>query len=149
MGGSARCMKEFFLILFFAKSVVVTPEPIDIVGSVSLKFAEPVFAITSRTHIHIDVTDSVRDSVGLANAVAVLDYLEKKYPDGSVSASLTTTAGEAAILDKVGGSTSADTAQLMLLSSTGVPTGIDFSEVEIVSIADLKGVSVTWQNFSK
>jgi len=74
-------MKEFFLILFFAKSIVVTPEPIDIVDSVSLKFAEPVSAITSGAHIRIDVTDSVRDSVGLANIVAVLDYLKKKDVD--------------------------------------------------------------------
>jgi hypothetical protein len=142
-------MKEFFLILFFAKSIVVTPEPIDIVDSVSLKFAEPVSAITSGAHIRIDVTDSVRDSVGLANIVAVLDYLKKKYPDGSVSASLTTATGEATILDKTGGSANAESAQLILLSSTGVPTGIDFSEVEIVSTADLKGVSVTWQNHYK
>lgn len=139
-------MKEFFLILFFAKSVLLTPEPIDISGGVRLTFPEPVSAITSGAHIRIDVTRSLTEDVDLSSIVAVLDHLNTIYPDGSVTGTLTTAVGQRVILDLCNGSANGKNAELLLSSSSGVPTGIEYSQFEIRSSIDLHGVKVTWQN---
>jgi hypothetical protein len=137
-------MKEFFLILFFAESVLLTPQPVDIEGEVTLQLAEPVSAITSGANVRIDVTGNIVDTVDLSNAVAVLDYLAQRYPDGSVTAR-----GEKTILERVSGSTSGEKAELVVSSSSGVQTDIDFSELRIASTTPLRAVTVTWQNHAK
>jgi hypothetical protein len=142
-------MKEFFLILFFAESVLLTPQPVDIEGEVTLQLAEPVSAITSGANVRIDVTGNIVDTVDLSNAVAVLDYLAQRYPDGSVTATLTTDRGEKTILERVSGSTSGEKAELVVSSSSGVQTDIDFSELRIASTTPLRAVTVTWQNHAK
>jgi len=142
-------MKEFFLILFLGKSVLLTPTPIDLVDAVTLEFGEPVSAVTSGAHLRIDVTHSVPRSIDLANVVGVLDYLATQYPDGSLTATLTANTGEVQFLEHVGGSSDGKTAELTVSSSKGVPTGIDFSELKIVTSAPLPAVTVTWQNYKK
>ena len=142
-------MKEFFLILFLGNSLALTPTPIDIVDEVTLELGAPVSAVTSGAHLRIDVARSVPSSIEPDAVVDVLDYLAGQFPAGSVTATLTTDTGEAQILDKVGGSSDGKTAELTISSSTGVPTGIDYSELTIVTAVPLEGVTVTWQNYKK
>lgn len=142
-------MKEFFLILFFAKSVALTPEPIDIVSDVTFELAEPVSAITSGAHVRIDVSRTLPGNLDASDPVAVLDYLSVQFPDGSVSATLTTGSGQSQILDRVGGASDGTRAELMVSSSTGVETGTDFSELTIETTVRLNSVTVVWQNHAK
>ncbi len=142
-------MKEFFLILLFAKSIAITAEPIDIRNSVSLSLAEPISAITSGAHVRIDVTNSLVGTTDFSNIVSVLDSLKMQFPSGSVIAILTTTSGERMTLDKVNGSTNGENAELVLSSSSGLPTGIEFSELKRESTTELVGVTIIWQNYSK
>ena len=142
-------MIEFLQILFFAKSLLLTPEPVDIEGEVTLQLAEPISAITSGAHVRIDVTGSIPSSVDLSNVVAVLDYLAERYPDGSVTATLITRSGEQAILERVSGSTGGERVELIVSSSSGTETDVDFSEMKIVTTTPLRGVTVTWQNHAK
>jgi hypothetical protein len=142
-------MKEFFLILFLAKSIAITTEPIDIVNSVSLILAEPVSAITSGENLLIDVTSSLVGTIYFSNIVWFLEYLKTQYPNGSVKAILTTSTGQSVILDNVSGSANGENAELVISSSSGLQTGIEFSELKIESSKKLLGVSVTWQNHSK
>lgn len=142
-------MKEFFLIMFFAKSVVLTAEPIDILDELTLQLPEPVSAITSGANVRIDVTRSMPASVDLPDAVAVLDYLAERYPDGSVSATLAAATGETAVLDRVSGSSSPGSAELVLSSASGVQTDVEFSELSVASTTPLRAVTVTWQNHAK
>lgn len=142
-------MKEFFLILFFAKSVVLTPEPINIVAEVTLQLPEPVSAITSGAHVRIDVTRSAPGSVDLADVVDVLEYLDGQFPAGSVTAFLAADSGAVQFLDKVSGSSDGKTAELIVSSSTGVPTGVYFSNLRIVATVPLPTVTVIWQNYKK
>ena len=142
-------MKEFFLILLFAKSIAITAEPIDIRNSVSLSLAEPISAITSGAHVRIDVTNSLVGTTDFSNIVSVLDSLKMQFHSGSVIAILTTTSGERMTLDKVSGSTNGENAELVLSSSSGLPTGIEFSELKIESSTELVGVTIIWQNYSK
>ena len=142
-------MKEFLLILFLGKSVALTPMPIDIIDEVTLELGEPVSAVTGGAHLRIDVTRGVPSSIDLGDVVDVLDYLAGQFPAGSVTATLTTDTGVAQTLDQVGGSSDGRTAELILSSSTAVPTGIDFSELKIDTTIPLPAVTVTWQNYRK
>ena len=142
-------MKALFLILFFGKSVVLTPEPIDIVGEVTFQLPEPVSAITRGAHVRIDVTRSLPSNIDTDDVIAVLDYLRDEFPDGSVTATLVTESGQMTILDRVGGSTGGEVAELTLWSLSGVDTGVDFSELKIETTIRLEGVTVLWQNYTK
>ena len=79
----------------------------------------------------------------------VLDYLRDEFPDGSVTATLVTESGQMTILDRVGGSTGGEVAELTLWSLSGVDTGVDFSELKIETTIRLEGVTVLWQNYTK
>lgn len=142
-------MKEFFLILFLGKSLVLTPMPIDLADEVTLELGAPVSAVTSGAHLRIDVTRSVPSSIDLADVVDVLDYLAGQFPAGSVTATLTSDTGAAQVLDEIGGSSDGKTAELIVSSAAGVPTGIDFSRLKIVTTVPLTAVTVTWQNYKK
>jgi hypothetical protein len=142
-------MKEFFLILFFAKVISLTNEPIDVNNRVSFDLKESVSAITSGAHIRIDVTNAIAGTVDLSNSVSVLDTLKVKFPDGSVKAVLTADNGEKTVLDKISGSTNGEVAELILSSSSGVPTGIEFSKLELESSRKLEDVKIAWQNYYK
>jgi hypothetical protein len=97
-------MKEFFLLLFLAKSIAITTELIDISYSVRFLLTEPVSAITS---------------------------------------------GKNVILDNVSPSANGKSAELVISSSSGLQTGIEFSELTIESSMKLSGVSASWQNYSR
>lgn len=142
-------MKEFFLILFFAQSIAITAEPIDIKNSVSLNLVDPISAITSGAHVRIDVTNSLAGAVDFSNIVSVLDHLKMQFPTGSVIAALTTTTGERMVLDNINGSTNGENAELLLSASTGLSIDVEFDELVIESVIELYGVTVTWQNYSK
>ena len=142
-------MKEFFLILFFAKSIVITPEPIDIVGDVTFELAEPISAITSGAHVRIDVSRSLPGNLDASDPVAVLDYLSGHFPDGSIRAILTAESGQSEILERVSGSSDTTNAELIVSSPAGVETGVDFSKLTIESTIRLNGITVVWQNHAK
>lgn len=142
-------MKEFFLILFFAKSVLITPEPVDIINSTTFTFGEPISAITSGAHVRIDVSRSVGAEVDLADIVGVLEHLDQNFPNGSVTATLTTASGKTKILDVCSGSTNGKNAELILSSSSGIPTQTGFIKLQIDSSIDLLGVTVKWRNHQK
>jgi hypothetical protein len=142
-------MKELFLLLFFAKSVVIAPEPIDIVGEVSFQLPEGIAAITSGAHVRIDVTRSLPGDIDNSNVIAVLDYLRAKYPGGSVTATLVADSGQETILDRVGGSAGGKGAELVLWTLSGVETGVDFSELIIETTKSLDDVTVVWRNHKK
>ena len=50
---------------------------------------------------------------------------------------------------RVSGSTDGERAELIVSSSSGIQTDVDFSEVRIASTAPLRAVTVTWQNHAK
>ena len=142
-------MKTFFLILFFAKSVAITTEPIDISHGISFHLTEPISAITSGAHVRIDLTSSLVGTVDLSNTVSVLDYLREHFPNGSITGTLTAMSGETITLDWLGSATSGDDAKLILASSSGVPTDMAFSELKIDTSIELSDVNIIWQNHSK
>jgi hypothetical protein len=142
-------MKEFFLILFYAKALTLTVEPIDIENHASIRLKEPLSAITSGAHVRIDVTKIISGTVDLSDTVLVLETLKLKFPNGSIKVTLSANDDQIIVLDRISGSTNGKTSELILSSSTGVPTGVEFSKLEIESSTKLSAVTVIWQNYSK
>jgi hypothetical protein len=142
-------VKEFFLILFLAKSVAITPEPINISNGVTFHLAEPVSAITSGAHLRIDVSGSLARHKDVKGVVNILQLLEEEFPQGSITGALTTAEGDTIILDRLSGSTDGLDAELILASSVRMPADIEFTEITLNSSVELIGVTITWRNHSK
>jgi hypothetical protein len=140
-------MKEFFLILFFGKAVLLTPVPIDINASLVLEFDEPVSAVTPGASVLIDVSAmlTAQDREHIQNSG---ERVSKLFPDGSITAQLTGTEGASILLTFDGGFLIGDDAiELALNAQGGVPTDLEFKRMVIESTVELKGVSISWKNY--
>ena len=141
-------MKEFFLILLFSKTVLLTAAPVDIFGEKVLVPEEPLNAITQGASIQVDISDYIAPSnlegVDLAENQKLLNEL---IPHGSMKAVLFDSEGNQIQLDHIGFSWSPDDTRVILTSASGIPTNLDFNKVLIVCQIDLKGVRVYWKNY--
>lgn len=141
-------MKEFFLILFFSKTVLLTPVPVDISGELVIRPEKPLEAITPGASLGIDVSDLIgRLKIKEAGVIEVRELLKEKITEGSVSATLHGTKGEKVVLNESGISIANDVARLNLYADAGVPTNVAFNKIIITSRTELKGVKVYWKNF--
>ena len=140
-------MKEFFLILFFSKTVLLTPDPINIHDETFLVPQEPVTAITNGASLRIDVSNLHKDlgikRGGLTESRVIL---KKLIPSGSVKAELHSK-GEVVTLNQESYSIFNDGAELVLSSEAGIPTNIAFHKIKIISLVNLDGVKISWRNF--
>lgn len=141
-------MKDFFLILFFSKVVVLTPGPIDIVDSVTLQLGSPISAVTEGAQLRIDVSEQMSEQSQDLQISSILERLRQRFPSGSLSALLITPEGEKLVLDTVSGATDGGSAELILSSSNGVKTNLEFTQVKIVTSRELRCVTISWQNYS-
>jgi hypothetical protein len=141
-------MKDFFLILFFSKVVVLTPGPIDIVDSVTLQLGSPISAVTEGAQLRIDVSEQMSEQSQDLQISSILERLRQRFPSGSLSARLITPEGEELVLDTVSGATDGSSAELILSSSNGVKTNLEFTQVKIVTSRELRCVTISWQNYS-
>lgn len=141
-------MKELFLILFFSKTVLLTPVPVNISGEVVIRPEKPLEAITSGASLDIDVTDFIgRIKINEAGIFEIREIIKKKIPEGSVTATLHGTQGEKILLSKSGVSKAKDVARLSLYADSGIPTNMAFNKITITSSTELRGVQVYWKNF--
>lgn len=141
-------MKEFFLILFFSKTVLLTTVPVDLLGEKVVVPEDPLKAITPGASIQVDISDYLTQSglidTGLAENQKLLKDL---IPQGSIKAVLSDLDGNKIQLDHIGFSWSPDDTRVILTSSSGVPTDRSFNKVLIVSRIDLKGARIYWKNY--
>ena len=137
-------MKEFFLILFFAKSILLTPSSVDLTSEwTQIPLVEPLEAITSGAVIYVDVTKYV-------NADASIDRLDSTFPAGTVKARLVQKDGQETLLvNSSAYSFKKDKVYLSLDAAAGVPTDNEYTELFIRSTNPLSGVSLVWTNHRK
>lgn len=141
-------MKELFLILFFSKTVLLTPVPVNISGEVVIRPEKPLEAITSGASLDIDVIDFIgRIKINEAGIFEIREIIKKKIPEGSVTATLHNSQGEKILLNKSGISKAKDVARLSLYADSGIPTNMAFNKITITSSTELRGVQVYWKNF--
>jgi len=137
-------MKEFFLMLFFAKSILLTPGGVDLTNEwTQIPLKEPLEAITGGAAIYVDVTKHL-------DADASIDKLDAKFPAGTVKARLVQKDGQETLL----GNSSAYSFEegkvsLSLDAADGVPTDKEFTELYVRSAKPLSGVFLVWMNHRK
>ncbi len=143
-------MIDFFLILFFSKTVLLTPNFVDISGNMGeyeLYLDEPISAITQGASIQVDVWEmlSVNDD---KDVIQIRDAISNRFPDGSIEGTLFGDDKEVRVLFRGGVLVSKDSARLVL-SSDKMPTSVDFSKVFVRSSIELERVRIYWKNYKK
>lgn len=141
-------MKEFFLILFFSKWVVLTPQPIDIVNEIVLSPDKPLTAITGGAGVHIDLRDFA-PAVGIKQTgiKESMRILSEAIPPESVGGYLLTAEGQRISLDKAFFALENEQAWMVLTASSGIPTGPEFVTLSIRSSVEIRSVLVYWKNY--
>ncbi len=142
-------MKDFLLILFFSKTLLLTPSTVKIFGEYVLVPESTLTAITSGASIQIDITKfSSLINVKEKGIIETRKYLTSVIPKGSVLATLYSK-NISVTLANQNFSISNDNAYLMLSSKQGIPVGVEFDKVVITSKVPLSGVKIYWRNYTK
>lgn len=136
-------MIEFFTLLFFSGSLLLTPKPIDIGKEwVNLIPNKPIEAVNGGASLELEVTKAV----GNADDVAKLD---KMLPAGTIEAELIPEKGLPFILRNSSAYVFSDNkVSVKMMANSAVPTKIKFNRVRVRSSVSIKSVSVTWINSS-
>lgn len=134
-------MKTFFLILFFGRSIFLTPEPLTIGETwVELTPKKPLTAITSGAAIYVDVTQET-GYVPITGRQII--------PKNSVIAELIPESGTPITISNHWSAHSTDEVHLILGPDDGrLPTGIKFKAVKIRSMKPIRGAKVIWKNYT-
>jgi len=142
-------MESFFKLLFFAKTILLTPAAVDIQCEMVFTPNEPISAITLGATLQIEVSAMIRWTSGESIA-EFRDDLNTRFPPGSIHASLIGADDETVMLEFSGGHSFTENSTRLILSAIdGVPTGTDFESVIVTSQIQLDGISVYWQNYRK
>lgn len=140
-------MKEFFLILFFSKVVALTPQPVDILGTLEIRPVEPLKAITSGASIEIEVSHLLGDVEGIVEREHKIKEL---FPAWTIKAELHSSRHKPIALHYEGNFAWSNESTWLILSGVpGLPTGVEFDKVVVKSQIRLAGVRVSWKNYSK
>jgi hypothetical protein len=136
---------DFLKILFFSKTVLLTPYPIDLAGSLEISLENPLTAITARPSIEIDVLRWVSLSEEM-DIFDIREMVKEKIPPGSVYAKMM---GEEEIVLSYTGyvSVGKNDVRIQLFSDEKFPTNKKFERLVIHSEIEMKSVSVYWKNF--
>lgn len=136
-------MKTLFLILFFGRSFLLTPEPVTIGETwVELTPKKPLSAITSGAALYVDVTQET-------GFVSITGGLEKIIPKNTVTAELIPESGAPIKISNHWSAHSKDEVRLILAPENGrLPTDIKFKAVKIRSMKPIRGAKVIWKNYT-
>lgn len=143
-------MKDFFLILFFSKTILLTQNPITMSnGELELKLNEPIEAITSGASIQIDVTSMLKwdKNEGIKELRKKLDAI---FPSGSIKAKLIEDDGMEIDLIYTGSSLiNEDNVRLSLYGDGKISVDKEFTSIKLISSVELDEVNVYWKNYKK
>jgi len=137
-------MKTFFLLLFFSKTVLLTPVPISI-GSdwIEVNPDETFSAITGGAAIYIDVSSYVSAELDLSQQVEVV---ENQFPNGSITGIIFDEDEKEYSVANKGSSHGADSVRLLMNFGAPMPTDVEFTKIVLRSDKQLEQVSVYWKN---
>lgn len=134
-------------MLFFGGATVLTPNAIDISDAwVVLTPPEPLEAINPGATIRIQLRHLVSAEPGALGRMAAA---EREYPDNCVQGRLVSAQGSEVEIANLFTSASDRATFLVLSRAGGVSTDDQFSRVMLRATCELKGVVVSWQNYSK
>ena len=139
-------MKEFFLILFFSKTILLTPDPINLHGRLELAPDKPIEAITSGASIQVDVSSMVGWN-GKEDILVFRKKISDLFPLGTIKAKLVGKGKEVTLSYHGDHQFNKDHVMLSLYADNGVPSSVEFTKVIIESSIELNGIKVYWKNF--
>ncbi len=139
----------FLLILFFSKTILLTPEFIDVDTNMSgfeMSLSEPVSAITQGASIQIDVSEMLMKD-GENNIIEIRNRVRNHFPENSVEVELIGEQVEINLTYQGGVSTNKDSVRLVF-SNNEMPTGVDFNRIVIKTNVGLSRVKIYWRNYT-
>jgi hypothetical protein len=142
-------MLDFLIILFFAKTVLLTPNFIDIDVSnepYKLNFAKPVTAINSGAEIQIDVTEMLSADID-KGVIVVRTKVKELFPSGSIEV-FVLGKGNNINLEYSGVLKSKNSVRLAFTSNQ-MPTDTEFNSLTLKTKVNLKRVKLFWKNHRK
>jgi hypothetical protein len=140
-------MWTFFKILFLGGTTLLTPHPIDLGEAwVRIDPKESLAAVTSGASLFVDITALIPPPTNLLDRMATADRL---FPKGCIRARLNTNAGEEITLLNAGSAVSNSNTYIIVAAESGVPTDLKFRTVSISATCPMKGVVVSWKNYSE
>ncbi len=133
-------MKNFFLLLFFLKTVSLTQTPVTITNEpLEIIPEKNLSTITGGAAVYICLPDYKGKNMDF-------DEIEKIFPEGTVSGELITNNGTAIKIKHQGYSIGREDARLIVSGLKPIPTDIEFSKVILRSSIVLNNVDVVWIN---
>ena len=142
-------MLDFLIILFFAKTVLLTPDFVDIDVSnelYKLEFKKPITAINSGANIQLDVTEMLLGDID-KGVIVVRSKIKELFPSGSIEVSLL---GKGSNINlEYSGVLKSKNSVRLAFTSNQMPTDTEFSSLALKTKVPLKKVRFFWKNHRK
>lgn len=143
-------MIEFFTVLFFGKTILLTPNEIDVDvpnGVYEVPLIDPLIAISDGASIQIDVTKMLKfeenDSVR-----QLRDVTSKRFKDTIIAANLMGKS-DTILLTFKGGTSIDKNSVRIILEAENMPLDVEFDQLILETSIPLQQVRVFWKNHSK
>ena len=143
-------MIDFIFILLFSKTVLLTPEFVDVNSNekgYEISLDKSINAISSGASIQIDITEMVPESVK-GDIIKTRKSVSNIFTDGSIEAILSTDIGDINLRYE-GGILIRNAGVRLAIYSAKIPTYTDFNMVTIKTDVNLKNIKVYWKNYKK
>ncbi|MGS0680682.1 hypothetical protein ACVBIL_05945 [Shewanella sp. 125m-7] len=146
-------MFDFFLMLFFSKMILLTPDYVNInPGDYEfvIELNEPLSAITTGANVQVDVTESL-PSFSEGDLIEVRGWISEMFPADSIEVTLRTESNREVKLNYTGNSSiGGGEARLLLFNANGeLARGLKFNKLTISTNVKLERVKVYWKNHWK
>jgi hypothetical protein len=149
-------MKTFLLLLFFSKTILLTPEPIDLTYKwVEISPPKSFSAITEGASIIIQVPVDDSRIRNIDKDIDIFNQLSRIFPPDTFEAILTDSKGNDIILSNRSFMISdfnlsrEDSIWISLSTQSRlIPTKTDFVSVKVRSDSEIKNVKLLWRNFT-
>ena len=148
-------MKTLFLILFFSKTILLTPTPVDLTNNwLEITPQESFSAITGGASILIQVPIEDSRIKTINRDGDIFNQLDRIFPPETYEAILTDSKGNIILLSERHFSisdfsfTREDSLHISLSAKSPMPTKVEFISVKIKSISVINNVKIYWKNYS-
>ena len=142
-------MKTFFLLLFYAKTIILTQE--ITIGNewVEICPKNTFTAITGGASVEIDITNLLTNN---DKNISVInnDFIYKLFPPNSIQGEIITSENEIIKIQYYGGISygGKNDIRLILISKKSIPTNKNFIKLRLKSKKTMNSVKVYWRNFT-
>jgi hypothetical protein len=141
-------LKTLFLLLFYAKTILLTQEITISNKWVEIYPKKTFTAITSGASIEIGIANSLPNDKNIS--ITNNDFIYKFFPPKSIEGEIVTSENEIIKIQYKGGISygGKNDIRLMLTPKKSMPTNKSFIKLRLKSKNIMKSVKVYWRNFT-